>query len=114
MSRTKSHSPFSQTWSRMSSQISAHPSLARAHRLGVNPSLTRRRRLWCSGASMSIIMGNAGKLGRIPPALENVSRILRDVLQVPVPGDPPDAVSPRRSTRGVPAHPGEGGKRVPP
>ncbi len=42
-------------------------------RLGVKPSETSRRRRTCSGASKSIIIGNGGNLGRMPPALENDS-----------------------------------------
>jgi hypothetical protein len=73
MSRTKSAWPRSHTPSRIWSQIApmeASPSLMR---LGVNPSLTSRRRRKCSGASMSIIMGRGPESGRMPPAFENVS-----------------------------------------
>ena len=57
----------------MASQTPRIPSSLSRMRLGVKPSLTRRRRRTCSGASVSIIIGRASLSGRIPPALEKVS-----------------------------------------
>ena len=73
MSRTKSAVPASHTRSRMASQTLRIPSSLSRMRLGVNPPLTSRRRLTCSGASVSIIMGRGNPSGRMPPALEKVS-----------------------------------------
>ena len=73
MSVTKSAEPRSHTRSMMASQMVRMPSSLSRIRLGVNPSLTRRRRRTCSGASMSIIIGRASLSGRMPPAFENVS-----------------------------------------
>ena len=73
MSRTKSADPCSHTRSMMASQIIRMPSSLSRIRRGVKPSLTRRRRRTCSGASVSIIMGSASLSGRMPPALEKVS-----------------------------------------
>ncbi len=73
MSLTKSHEPFSATWSMIQSQtVRSRSSISRT-RLGVKPELTNRRRRTCSGESKSIIIGRGGNFGRTPPAFENDS-----------------------------------------
>ena len=72
MSLTKSADPCSHTRSMMASQMVRIPSSLSRIRLGVNPSLTSRRRRTCSGASVSTIIGRGKPSGRMPPALEKV------------------------------------------
>jgi hypothetical protein len=72
-SRTKSHSPRSQTESINASHSALIDSSLSFTRFRVNPALTSLRRNTCAGSSMSIIIGMAGWSGRIPPALENNS-----------------------------------------
>ena len=73
MSRTKSHSPRSQTLSiSVSHSVSIDGTLS-ITRLRVKPALTSLRRNRCAGSSMSIMYGMPGVSGRMPPVLENSS-----------------------------------------
>jgi hypothetical protein len=72
-SRTRSHSPRSQTRSIRSSQMPPTQSAPTRRRAGVNPLPTSYLLVRCGAPSMSIIQGSGLVSGRLPPAFEKLT-----------------------------------------